>query len=416
MLVAAASWDALAAELASAAENYGSVIARLTGMHWWGPASTSMLAMSAPYVEWLERTAAQTKQTATQARAAAAAFEQAHAMTVPPALVTANRAELKALIASNLLGQNTAAIAAIEAQYAEMWAQDAAAMYGYATTSAAARQLTPFSSPQQTTNPAGLAAQNAAVTQAATNSAGNTPTALSQLSSFLSQAVEAPTGWPNILPDDFTILDGIFAAYATVGVTQDIESICAGIIGAENNLGLLGAASENPAELAPGAFGIDAALSSAEKGAAASMHDAVLASAGRAGSIGPMSVPPSWATPSSTPVSALSGAGLTTLDGTDVAEHGTPGLPGVPAGTDKRASGDPVAFFGFGGGVHHPLAVGHRDPDFHALSWRDPALRRPSCAPATTPDPDTRRVVLLAFNCHERPYDLDYNSFDSAAG
>lgn len=88
MLVAAASWDALAAELASAAENYGSVIARLTGMHWWGPASTSMLAMSAPYVEWLERTAAQTKQTATQARAAAAAFEQAHAMTVPPALVT----------------------------------------------------------------------------------------------------------------------------------------------------------------------------------------------------------------------------------------------------------------------------------------------------------------------------------------
>lgn len=175
MLVAAASWDALAAELASAAENYGSVIARLTGMHWWGPASTSMLAMSAPYVEWLERTAAQTKQTATQARAAAAAFEQAHAMTVPPALVTANRAELKALIASNLLGQNTAAIAAIEAQYAEMWAQDAAAMYGYATTSAAARQLTPFSSPQQTTNPAGLAAQNAAVTQAATNMAQHSP-------------------------------------------------------------------------------------------------------------------------------------------------------------------------------------------------------------------------------------------------
>ncbi|KBO47668.1 PPE domain-containing protein, partial [Mycobacterium tuberculosis] len=70
MLVAAASWDALAAELASAAENYGSVIARLTGMHWWGPASTSMLAMSAPYVEWLERTAAQTKLAAELASAA----------------------------------------------------------------------------------------------------------------------------------------------------------------------------------------------------------------------------------------------------------------------------------------------------------------------------------------------------------
>lgn len=105
MLVAAASWDALAAELASAAENYGSVIARLTGMHWWGPASTSMLAMSAPYVEWLERTAAQTKQTATQARAAAAAFEQAHAMTVPPALVTGIRG---AIVVETASASNTA--------------------------------------------------------------------------------------------------------------------------------------------------------------------------------------------------------------------------------------------------------------------------------------------------------------------
>lgn len=37
MLVAAASWDALAAELASAAENYGSVIARLTRYALVGP-------------------------------------------------------------------------------------------------------------------------------------------------------------------------------------------------------------------------------------------------------------------------------------------------------------------------------------------------------------------------------------------
>ncbi|OSC43212.1 PPE family protein [Mycobacterium decipiens] len=336
ILVAAGSWDGLAAELASAAENYGLVITHLTGMHWWGPASASMLAISAPYVEWLETTAAQTKQTATQARAAAAAFEQAFAMTVPPAVVTANRLEQKALIASNLLGQNTAAIAALEAQYAEMWAQDAAAMYGYATTSAAARQLTPFSTPLQTTNPAGLTAQNAAVSQAAANSAGNAASVLSQLASSASQAVGA---WPNILPDDFSILDAIFAGYATVGVTQDIESICAGIIGAENNLGMLGAASENPAEMAPGALGLGAALSSAEKGVAAGMHDAVLASAGRAGSIGPMSVPPSWAAPTASPVSALSGAGMTTLDGADVAEHGTPGFPGVPGGEGRRASG-----------------------------------------------------------------------------
>lgn len=33
-------------------------------------------------------------------------------------------------VATNILGQNTPAIAATETQYAEMWAQDAAAMYG----------------------------------------------------------------------------------------------------------------------------------------------------------------------------------------------------------------------------------------------------------------------------------------------
>ncbi|WP_252159672.1 PPE domain-containing protein, partial [Mycobacterium tuberculosis] len=41
--------------------------------------------------------------------------------------VVANRALLVALVATNFFGQNTPAIAATEAQYAEMWAQDAAA-------------------------------------------------------------------------------------------------------------------------------------------------------------------------------------------------------------------------------------------------------------------------------------------------
>ncbi len=39
------------------------------------------------------------------------------------------------LIATNLLGHNTPAIAATEAQYVEMWAQDVAAMFGYAASS-----------------------------------------------------------------------------------------------------------------------------------------------------------------------------------------------------------------------------------------------------------------------------------------
>jgi PPE-repeat protein len=67
--------------------------------------------------------------------------------TVPPPIIAANRSLLMALVATNLFGQNTPAIAAAETQYAQMWAQDAAAMYGYAGSSASATTLTPFTPP-----------------------------------------------------------------------------------------------------------------------------------------------------------------------------------------------------------------------------------------------------------------------------
>lgn len=54
---------------------------------------------------------------------------------LPPATDVANRAQLVTLVASNLLGHNAPAIVATEAQYAEMWAQDTAAMFGYAASS-----------------------------------------------------------------------------------------------------------------------------------------------------------------------------------------------------------------------------------------------------------------------------------------
>src|SRR6201999_1699089 len=143
-----------------------------TGESWQGAASTSMAAAAAPYVSWMSATAAQVEQVANQARAAAAAYEAAFGMPVPPAVVAANRAQLMALVATNFLGQNTPAIMATEAHYGEMWAQDAAAMYGYAGTSASAGTLVPLSDPASTTNPGGLGAQAAAVTQASGGSAG----------------------------------------------------------------------------------------------------------------------------------------------------------------------------------------------------------------------------------------------------
>ena len=82
-------------------------------------------------------------------------------MTVPPAVIAANRTQLAALVATNILGQNTPAIMATESLYGEMWAQDAAAMYGYAGSSASAATLSPLTSPPQTNNPGRLAAQGA---------------------------------------------------------------------------------------------------------------------------------------------------------------------------------------------------------------------------------------------------------------
>ena len=163
MLAAAAAWEKLAADLYSTATSYSAVISGLTADGWQGPSSLSMAAAAATYVTWLSGVATQAEQAASQAQAAASAFETAFAATVPPPVIAANRAQLAMLVATNFLGINTPAILATEAQYAEMWAQDAAAMYGYAGSSAAAAMLTPFTAPQQNTNPAGLSAQSAAV-------------------------------------------------------------------------------------------------------------------------------------------------------------------------------------------------------------------------------------------------------------
>lgn len=166
MLVAAAGWDSVAASLESTASGYSSEIAGLSGKAWSGPSSTMMVAAATPYVAWLQASAAAAGQTAVQAYGAVAAYEAAFAATVPPPVVAANRVQLAVLVATNILGQNTPAIAATEAQYAEMWAQDAAAMYGYASAAQTASTLKPFDPPPRTTNAAGQVTQARAMTQA----------------------------------------------------------------------------------------------------------------------------------------------------------------------------------------------------------------------------------------------------------
>ena len=185
---AAAAWDGLSNELQSTAANFQSVIDGLVSGDWTGPSSEAAAAAAEPYVSWLSTTAGQAEQSASQARAAASAYETALAATVPPAEIAANRTQLLSLLPANIFGQYNAEIAALEAEYAQFWAQDVAAITGYAGSSQAATTgLGSFTEAPQTTNPSGTAAQAAATTAAA-------PT---DLESILEQAEATATNFLN---------------------------------------------------------------------------------------------------------------------------------------------------------------------------------------------------------------------------
>ena len=208
LIAAATAWDALASELQTTAASYASTIGELT-TSWQGPSSAAAASAAAPYTAWLSNTAAQAEQTASQAQAAAAAYEAAFAASIPPPLIEANRALLAALVATNFLGQNTPAIAATEATYAEFWAQDAGAMYGYAGAATTASQLTPFTAAPATTNDTGQATQSAATAQSAASSSTDS------LSAFLTQLNTELTQFGTEVSTLSSTLDGYFPATST---------------------------------------------------------------------------------------------------------------------------------------------------------------------------------------------------------
>ena len=296
MVAAAAGWDELATDLYSTATSYQSVISGLTAGPWLGPSAASMAAAAAAYVAWMRATAALAEQTAAQAKAAAAAYETAFAATVPPPAIAANRSLLMALIATNVLGQNTAAIAATETQYAEMWAQDAAAMYRYAGSSAFATMLTPFNPPPPTTNPGGLAGQAAAVVQATSTS--SVPTALQALASPLSSTSAAT---PSGLLESLGLLSPL--GYADGGVSSAGLGVASGAwqSAAAADQAMLAADDEmtNMDNQVMGALGQFTGMEGRimdrfdQLGA---VRAPLSASVGQATPVGALSVPPAWTT------------------------------------------------------------------------------------------------------------------------
>jgi PPE-repeat protein len=350
MMAAASAWDGVAAELGTAAAGYSSVIDELTGSPWLGPASRAMMAAVVPYVSWISAAGAQAEEAASQARAAAAAYESAFTMTVPPPVIAANRVLLMTLIATNFFGQNTPAIAATEAQYLEMWAQDAGVMYGYAGSSALATELSQFTDPPNTTTPDAAGDQSAAVAQTTATPAGNSaqttaatvsqliasvPQALQQLSvapaqitqngliyntihDFLTMGLPTPTNnWLGLAPGQYTaIIKQTLQAYFAVGIGNFGWSI-----GQQAFNGPLGTTAG-----AGGAFIPSPAFAALGAGGWHWHAAAPLASLSSATKIGGLSVPSSWLNAPGAPVTAgesaatkLVSANFATPDGANAA-------------------------------------------------------------------------------------------------
>ena len=359
IMAAASAWDALAAELGTAAQGYSSVMSELTSSPWVGPSSRTMLAAVTPLVTWINGVAAQAEETASQARAAAAAYETAFMCTVPPPVIAANRVQLMTLIATNFFGQNSAAIAATEAAYMVMWAEDAGAMYGYAASSATATQLTQFDPAPNTTAPDAEPNQAAAVAQALSTPAGNTaqntatqmfssavPQALQQaaaqpaattsnnfiwntIQGFLTQGLPTPgNNWLGLTPANYTaVIKQTLQAYFAVGIANFGWSIGQQLFNgpAGTTAGAGGAFFANPAFTALGAGGY-------------AFHPLApaIAHVASATKIGGLSVPQSWLNAPGMP-GAVEGANVKLVSahmpaGGFTGAEGNPGTNGLVRG------------------------------------------------------------------------------------
>lgn len=332
MLAAASSWSTLAAELTSTATEYEKVIDLLQSEQWVGPSSAAMAASIAPYVAWLRTTAGQAEQSAAHARLAAAAYENAFLSTVPPPQIAANRVALTSLVNTDFLGINAAAIAAVEAQYAQMWAQDAAAMYGYAAASASASAVTPYTEPPQTTSPAGASTQASAVNRAAATAAGATQSTLAQLVAKVPGALQ---GLASPLAETAGPIERFLEWYApfanffydTLGLPFFGAGIASFFAATAKSAGLL------PAIAAP------ETTAAASVAAQTVSTGPVTAASATAGSIGKLSVPPSWSGANVAPHAIPASEWVS--DVVEPAEFAPSGnvLGGIPAGNSGRGAG-----------------------------------------------------------------------------
>jgi PPE-repeat protein len=377
LLAASEAWDSLAAELGFAASGYGSALAELTSNSWVGPTSAAMMSAVTPYIDWLTSTGAQAEETANHARAAVAAYEAAFAMTVPPPVIAANRALLAALVATNFFGQNTPAIMMTEALYVEMWAQDAAAMYGYAGASQVAVAVTPFTAPPQTTNDDGTSNQADAVAKAAAtpasqaatvaqNAVSSAPTTTTQTAATTAVPAATPpttlaewlqTLWQNTVTNfpsggwgvgltggtsgNLNTMRQVLQAYFAVGLGNFGFGLGQQLITPAQATALFNPSAALPAALPPigGTAGVSGAPFTASS---------VSAQMGEASTLGRLSVPAGWqgSTPAAMEEAQLVNAARPVAPQANGMLNGVPmaGNAGLGAGAGRRGSGYVVKY------------------------------------------------------------------------
>nr|WP_236714269.1 PPE family protein [Mycobacterium pseudoshottsii] len=315
MLAAGAAWEGLAAELSTAATSFGSVTTDLAGGPWQGPASVAMTTAAAPYIAWLTDAAGHAHTAATHAISAANVFETALATTVHPAVVTANRSLLATLVATNLLGQNSPTIAATEAAYEQMWAQDVAAMTAY--DSGARSLITALKSEEKTPPPGDVTLPEPIPTATPKQPAGG-----GLMSGLVSQLAKSA------MP--------LAMGLAPVALSASMSALGPAMSAAADGAG---------------------PLATAGAGVAGSQAGAVSAAMGQAHSVRALSVPPTWGVSPTTSGASNAVMAATPSTSSGVSAVGAPagrlGAP-MPMGMPMGAAGAAAAGSssgGSGGGV-----------------------------------------------------------------
>jgi PPE-repeat protein len=255
-----------------------------------------------------------------------------------------------ALIATNILGQNTPAIFMTEFEYMEMWAQDVAAMLGYhGGAMGVAAALPAFSFPPVT----GLAGLVAPLTGVATQAVGLTASIaggpLASVGGVASQASSLASALPvsslstvaqvGMMPVSMMMSPIMMAAQAGMGGANS-----AGLAGATGAAGAM-----DPAKFVSSAVPAGKGLGGGMGGLGGAE-----AGLGKARLVGAMSVPPTWqgSAPSRMVSAAMSGMagevpGAAAAAGAPMG-GGMPMMP-MPMGGGGAGGGMPGGMMGRGG-------------------------------------------------------------------